>query len=152
MHTLGKVVILLLAVGAFLFQGCRKDEISNTDRIKGVWRMEASFWDKDSNGLDSGDEVYEVKPSDTILWNFIQNGDVEYYINNRKSHTGTWAVSYFNSLDQNYLLIDGDLNFHNYLYKINILNSNTCVIYAKKTIIFFSSVYTKWEGYVLVKY
>jgi|688.fasta_scaffold80791_2 hypothetical protein len=82
MHTLGKFVILLMAVGAFLFQGCKKDAVSNTDRIKGVWRMESSFWDKDSNGLDSGDEVYKVKPSDTILWNFMQNSDVEYYINN----------------------------------------------------------------------
>lgn len=151
MHTLGKVVILLLAVGAFLFQGCKKDAVSNTDRIKGVWRMESSFWDKDSNGLDSGDEVYMVKPSDTILWNFLGSGIVEYYTNNRKTHEGIWAISESNKTAATFIILNTDLEGDRYLYKLEHDNNNSIVLYCKKEIVFFSSVYYKWMGFKITK-
>ena len=150
MHTLGKVVILLLAIGAFLFQGCKKDAVSNTDRIKGVWRMESSFWDKDSNGLDSGDEVYMVKPSDTILWNFLGSGTVEYYINNKFTHRGTWNFAIFNTNPTTDILIfDSDFEFGEYSYKVQILNNKDFIIYTRKQIVKFSSVFNEWWGFKL---
>jgi len=112
--------------------------------------MEASFWDKDSNGLDSGDEVYYVKTSDTIMWNFLISGELEYYVNNRISHSGTWGISINQTqTGKGFLLLEPDLNLDKYLYNIYTLNDDTCVIYCKKLKIFFSSVYVKWEGYIL---
>ncbi len=150
MCAVGKNVIPAIAVFLLILSSCKKDTLSNTDKIKGLWRMEASFWDKDSNGLDSGDEVYYVKPSDTIMWNFLISGELEYYVNNRISHSGTWGISINQTqTGKGFLLLEPDLNLDKYLYNIYTLNDDTCVIYCKKLKIFFSSVYVKWEGYIL---
>lgn len=79
--------------------------------------MEASFWDKDSNGLDSGDEVYYVKPSDTIMWNFLPSGVIEYYINGSIHHSGLWFATLNRDNKNSSLLLDNDLEYNEYTYK-----------------------------------
>lgn len=135
-----------------LISSCKKETISNTDKISGLWIMEANFWDKDSNGLDSGDHVSYVSIPDTILWNFLPNGEVEYYVNSKRSHTGNWAVSIESDKSNNqFLLLEYDINYSRYLYRVDHLDNESCVIYTKKQLIQFSTPYIKWEGYMLKK-
>jgi hypothetical protein len=41
MCAVGKNVIPAIAVFLLILSSCKKDTLSNTDKIKGLWRMEA---------------------------------------------------------------------------------------------------------------
>jgi hypothetical protein len=151
MHAMGKNVIPAIAVFLLILSSCKKDTLSNTDKIKGLWRMEASFWDKDSNGLDSGDEVYYVKPSDTIMWNFLPSGVIEYYINGSIHHSGLWFATLNRDNKNSSLLLDNDLEYNEYTYKIQEINSEKFMFYSKIQKVRFSNIYNEWWGFVLIR-
>jgi hypothetical protein len=151
MHAMGKNVIPAIAVFLLILSSCKKDTLSNTDKIKGLWRMEASFWDKDSNGLDSGDEVYHVKPSDNIMWNFLPSGVIEYYINGSIHHSGLWFATLNRDNKNSSLLLDNDLEYNEYTYKIQEINSEKFMFYSKIQKVWFSNIYNEWWGFVLIR-
>jgi hypothetical protein len=41
MCAVGKNIILIFALFLLILSSCKKDTLSNTDKIKGLWRMEA---------------------------------------------------------------------------------------------------------------
>jgi hypothetical protein len=151
MHAMGKNVIPAIAVFLLILSSCKKDTLSNTDKIKGLWRMEASFWDKDSNGLDSGDELYYVKPSDNIMWNFLPSGVIEYYINGSIHHSGLWFATLNRDNKNSSLLLDNDLEYNEYTYKIQEINSEKFMFYSKIQKVRFSNIYNEWWGFVLIR-
>jgi hypothetical protein len=151
MCAVGKNIILIFAVFLLILSSCKKDTLSNTDKIKGLWRMESAFIDFDSNGLDSGDDIYYVKATDTILWNFLSSGEVEYYLNSTLMNKGIWGVSISASSPTMKLLLNTDLEKGRYMYVAYYLDDRTLILYCKKEIVFQSSIYYEWRGYKIIK-
>lgn len=79
----------------------------------------------------------------------MQNSDVEYYINNQKSHTGTWGVTPLSTPKKSLLLLDVDFEGFDYVYNIQRLDNQTFIFYCKKEKYEFRRVFYEWWGYIL---